>query len=233
MWYKSPQSSRETLVSEVYKYLGVAKMKKTVLLAFIAFSAMSTTVSASEVQSGDATKGKAVSGVCTACHGADGNSANPDWPTLAGQGEAYLIKQLNDFRSDKRKDATMSAMAKGIASDEDVIHLAAYYSSQKAKLGSATNKELLAKGEAIYRGGVLSSGVAACSGCHGPTGTGNPAAKFPQISGQHSKYVITQLKTFKSGARANDTGKMMQNIALKMTDAEMEAVAEYIAGLRE
>jgi len=181
---------------------------------------------------GDATKGKALSAVCAACHGADGNSVNPDWPKIAGQGEAYLAKQISEFRSDKRAEATMTPMAKGIASDEDVLHLAAYFSSQKAKPGTA-NKEKVALGEAIYRGGNLESGVAACSACHGPTGVGNGPAKYPMVSGQHSKYVVTQLKNFKSGARSNDVGKIMRNIALKMTDAEMEAVAEYMAGLHE
>jgi len=212
-------------------------MKKIALFALITFCGMSATISANEVpsanKSGSAAKGKALSAVCAACHGADGNSVNPDWPKIAGQGEAYLIKQINDFRHDKRAEATMTPMAKGIASDEDVAHLAAYFSAQKTKLGTASNKDLIAKGEAIYRGGVLSSGVAACSACHGPTGAGNPAAKFPQISGQHSKYTINQLKAFKAGKRVNDSGKMMQNVALKMTDAEMRAVAEYIAGLRE
>lgn len=206
-------------------------MKKAIFFTLVTCFASSTLL-ANESPKGDATKGKTLSAVCAACHGADGNSVNPDWPKIAGQGEAYLIKQINDFREDKRTEATMTPMAKGIASDEDVAHLAAYYSSQKVKLGTA-NKEKVALGEAIYKGGVMSSGVAACAACHGPTGNGNTAAKFPQIAGQHTKYTITQLKAFKAGSRNNDTGKMMQNVALKMTDAEMDAVAEYIAGLRD
>ena len=180
---------------------------------------------------GDATKGKALSAVCAACHGADGNSVNPVWPKIAGQGEAYIIKQLTDFRADTRAEATMTPMAKGIASDEDVLHLAAYFSSQKTKLGTA-NKDKIALGEAIYKGGNLTSGVAACSACHGPTGSGNEAAKFPQIAGQHTKYTLIQLKAFKAGTRNNDSGKMMRNIAKNMTEKEMDAVAEYISGLR-
>jgi len=206
-------------------------MKKAILFTLVACFATAT-VSANESHKvGDAAKGKTLSATCAACHGADGNSVNPAWPKLAGQGSAYLMKQLNDFRSDKRADPTMSGQAKAIASEEDIMHLTAYFSSQKAKAGTA-KKDKVELGKAIYKGGVLSSGVAACAACHGPNGSGNTAAKFPKISGQHTKYVIAQLKAFKSGKRSNDVGKMMRNVALKMTDAEMEAVAEYIAGLQ-
>ena len=207
-------------------------MKKAILFA-LATSFVGTAVFANEsAKTGDATKGKTLSAVCAACHGADGNSSNPDWPKLAGQGEAYIVKQLHDFREDKRAEATMTPMAKGIATDEDVLHLAAYFSSQKQKGGTA-NKDKVAAGEKIYRGGIMASGVAACSGCHGPTGMGNPPAKYPRISGQHAKYIAKQLKAFRSGSRTNDPGKMMRNIAAKMSDAEIEAVAEYIAGLHD
>ncbi len=193
---------------------------------------ISTAMASETSKASDATKGKAVSETCVACHGSDGNSTNPAWPKIAGQGEGYLAKQLSDFRSDKRNDPTMTAMAKGIASDADVNDLAAYYASQKTKPGTA-NEEKVAAGEAIYRGGNLSTGVAACAACHGPTGSGNDAAKFPSIAGQHAKYTVAQLKAFKSGKRANDTGKMMRNVAKNMTDAEMDAVAEYISGLSD
>ncbi len=215
-------------------------MKKAVFFAlFVSFgfsaSMLSVTATANEGEAtakkaADASNGQKLSATCAACHGADGNSVNPDWPKLAGQGEKYIIKQLHDFRADKRADPVMSAQAKGIKSDSDIADLAAYFSSKKTKLGSG-NPDKVALGEAIYRGGNLTSGVAACSGCHGPTGAGNPAAKFPKIAGQQIKYVVKQLKSFKSATRNNDPGKMMRNIAIKMTDAEMEAVAEYIAGL--
>lgn len=205
-------------------------MKKAILITLIAVFASSVAV-ANESSKGDIEKGKAVSATCAGCHGTDGNSANPAWPKIAGQGEAYLVKQLVDFRTGKRNDATMTAMANGIASEEDVHNLSAYYASLKTKSGTAA-KDKVALGEAIYRGGVMSSGVAACAACHGPTGNGNTAAKFPQVAGQHAKYTVAQLKAFKSGVRSNDTGKMMRNIAIKMTDAEMDAVAEYIAGLQ-
>ena len=206
-------------------------MKKAIIFA-LATSFISTAVLANEsAKKGDATKGKAASAVCSACHGADGNSVNPDWPKLAGQGEAYLVKQLHDFRANKRAEATMTPMAMGIASDEDVLNLAAYFSSQKQTPATA-NKDKVKAGEKIYRGGIMASGVAACSGCHGPTGEGNPAAKFPRIAGQHAKYAIKQLKAFRAGTRTNDSGKMMRNVAAKMSDAEIEAVAEYISGLK-
>lgn len=209
-------------------------MKKAIIFALVAGLSTSLTSAAfaNELAHGDANKGRTLSATCAACHGADGNSVNPDWPTLAGQGEAYIMKQLHDFRGDKRLDPLMSAQAKGIKSDADIADLAAYFSSQKTKLGTA-NKDKVALGKAIYKGGILSTGVAACSACHGPTGLGNFAAKFPKVSGQHAKYIVKQLKAFKSGSRNNDSGKMMRNIAKNMTDAEMEAVAEYMTGLHD
>jgi cytochrome c553 len=209
-------------------------MNKLMKLALLACLGMSSVAMANEPnKAGDAAKGKTLSATCAACHGADGNSINPEWPKIAGQGAGYLAKQLADYRSDKRNNAVMSAMAKGIASDADVIDLVAYFSSQKAKAGVANDKDKVAKGKAIYKGGNLSTGVAACAACHGPTGSGNVAAKFPSIAGQHSTYIVNQLKAFKSGKRANDTGKMMRNIAKHMTDTEMDAVAEYISGLHD
>lgn len=211
-------------------------MKKAVFFALwvgFGLSSISSIAFANEEvakKAADAVNGQKLSVTCAACHGADGNSVNPEWPKLAGQHASYIEKQLHDFRADKRADPLMSAQAKGIKSDSDIADLAAYFASKSTKLGSA-NKDKVALGQAIYRGGNLVSGVAACSGCHGPTGVGNAPAKFPRISGQQKKYVIKQLKNFRAGARNNDTGKMMRNVAAKMTDAEIEAVAEYIAGL--
>lgn len=209
-------------------------MKKFVMFALAATISFTSVTNASEDKKmGDADKGKALSESCAACHGADGNSTNPEWPKLAGQSEVYLVKQLMDYRSDKRKDAAMGAMAKAIKTDEDVLHLAAYFANSVAKPGIAKNKELVTAGESIYRGGIVDSGVAACTACHGPTGKGIPSAKFPKVSGQHAKYAAMQLEKFKSGDRNNDTGKMMRNMAKKMSTKQMEAVAEYMAGLRD
>ena len=182
---------------------------------------------------GDAEKGKALAASCSACHGADGNSTNPEWPKLAGQSEAYLVKQLNDYRSGKRENAVMNGMAKAIPSDEAVEHLAAYFASQAAEPGVADPEAKVEEGRLLYKGGKISTGVTACAACHGPTGNGNDGAKFPKISGQHSKYLMTQLRDFREGTRANDSNKMMQDIANRMSDKDMRAVVEYIAGLRD
>lgn len=204
------------------------------MFALVATIGFTSFANASETKKmGDAEKGKAVSTSCAACHGADGNSTNPEWPKLAGQSESYLVKQLMDYRNDKRKNSVMGAMAKGIESDEDVLHLAAYFSSVEAKPGTAKDQALVTEGESIYRGGIVDAGVAACSACHGPTGSGNPMAKFPKVSGQHAKYATMQLQAFQSGERNNDTGKMMRNMVKKMTVAQMEAVSEYMSGLRD
>jgi cytochrome c553 len=178
---------------------------------------------------GDAAAGKAASATCAACHGADGNSVNPEWPKLAGQGDAYLIKQLHEFKNGDRKNAVMAPMAIGL-SDTDMENLAAYYSAQTMSQGGA-DEALVELGQKLYRGGNPASGVTGCIGCHGPTGAGNPAAKFPHLAGQHAKYIENQLLAFRSGERANDAGKMMRNIADKMTDKEIQAVASYIQGL--
>jgi cytochrome c553 len=201
-------------------------MKKSLVFAAV-FSLVSGISQATAA--GDAAAGKAASATCAGCHGPDGNSANPEWPKLAGQGAPYLVKQLHNFKDGDRKNATMAPMAMGL-SDQDMENLAAYFSDQTMSQGAA-EKSLVELGEKIYRGGNAASGVAACIGCHGPTGAGNPAAKFPRLAGQHAKYVENQLHAFKSGERNNDAGKMMRNIAARMTDKEIQAVASYVQGL--
>jgi len=185
--------------------------------------------SANILAAGDAGVGRAKAAVCAACHGEDGNSVNPEWPSLAGQGEAYIIKQLTEFKAGTRVNATMNGMAAPLT-PQDMADVAAFFSSQKRKPGGA-NKDLVAQGEKLYRGGNSASGASACLGCHGPSGAGNPAAKFPSLSGQHATYVANQLKSFKDGARSNDPNKMMQTVAAKLSDAEIKAVADYVQGL--
>lgn len=204
-------------------------MKKALI---IALAGLAVTTSASVFAAGDAAKGKTLSATCVACHGADGNSVNPDWPKLAGQSEEYIAKQLMDFRSDARVDAVMTPMAKAIASDADVPHIAAYFASQKVTPGT-TDSALAKAGEDIFKGGKMSAGVTACSACHGVVGQGNSKAKFPKVSDQHVKYLVKQMQDFKAGTRDNDAGKMMRNISMKMTDADMKAVAEYMSGLHD
>ncbi len=203
-------------------------MKKVLMLVL---SSLAVSIATSAwAEGGNAEAGKTKSATCVACHGADGNSVNPEWPKLAGQHPSYILKQLMNFKHDERVNALMTPMAKPL-SDQDMADLAAYFSSQVKKPGEA-DKTKVALGEQIYKGGNNATGVAACAACHGPNGAGNPAANFPAINGQHASYIKLQLNNFRKMERANDPGKMMRNIAAGMTDAEIEAVAEYMAGLQ-
>lgn len=166
--------------------------------------------------------------VCSACHGLDGNSVITANPKLAAQHPEYLVKQLTEFKSGKRANAVMSGMAAGL-SEDDMKGLAAYFSGQTLKLGAAKTNGKGSLGEKIYRGGIAATNVPACAACHGPTGGGLPK-QFPRLGGQHADYTVAQLRTFRTGERAN--APMMMTIATKLTDAEMVAVADYIQGLR-
>jgi cytochrome c553 len=177
----------------------------------------------------DPVAGKAKATTCIGCHGVDGNSSNPDWPSLAGQGAPYIAKQIADFKSGARKDPTMTAMAAGVK-DEDIDDIAAFFASHKRNILGA-DKTKIALGEQIFRAGIKDKGVAACASCHGPTGIGNPAAKFPALSGQHAKYTVKALNDFRAGVRSNDPQKMMQTVAARLSDKEIDAVASYVAGL--
>ncbi|MDJ0740288.1 MAG: c-type cytochrome [Gammaproteobacteria bacterium] len=178
---------------------------------------------------GDAAAGKAKSVTCAACHGPDGNSVAPNFPKIAGQHADYIAKQLADYKSGARQNPTMNGMAAPL-SEQDMADLGAFYASQKASVGSAAEDQV-ALGESIYRAGNPESGVSACAACHGPSGVGNPMANFPSLGGQHAEYTAAQLNMFRSGARANDAASMMRGVAKKMTDAEIEAVSQYIQGL--
>ena len=165
--------------------------------------------------------------VCAACHGADGNSGIPANPKLAQQHPEYLVKQLQEFKSGKRASPVMQAFASQL-SDADMKNISYWVSSQKAKPGFAKDKELVALGERIYRGGIADRQVPACAGCHSPNGAGVPS-QYPRLSGQQSEYAETQLKAFRDGARKNNLP--MAQIAAKLNDREIRAVADYIAGL--
>ncbi len=177
---------------------------------------------------GDAIAGKTRAAACAACHGEDGNSPNPVWPKLAGQHASYLVKQLQDLKAGNRKDPMMGPMAMGLSST-DMANLGAWYSSQKVKAGNV-DEALATLGEKLYRGGNSSTGLPACMSCHGPDGAGIPPA-FPALSGQHAAYTAKQLTAFRSGERSNDTGKMMRDIAAKLSNAEVKALAAYISAL--
>jgi cytochrome c553 len=168
--------------------------------------------------------------VCAACHGADGNSVNPQYPGIAAQHAPYIAKQLREFKSGARKSPIMAPIAQTL-SEEDIERLAAYYAQQKAKPHAARNAELAAAGEKLFRGGNNAEGVPACGGCHSPNGAGIPKA-YPRLAGQYAEYVILQLRAFRAEDRANDPSKAMRAIASRMTENEMRAVAEYVHGLR-
>jgi cytochrome c553 len=175
---------------------------------------------------GDAKRGVAA---CMGCHGANGVSGGGAYPKLAGQHASYIVKQLKDYKAGKeRPNAVMSAFA-GLLSDEDMANVAAYVSKQTPGLGTAKNKASIELGQKIYRGGIAGKSVAACAGCHGPNGSGIPA-QFPRISGQWPEYTEAQLVAYRAGDRKNSV--QMSAIAAKMSDAEIKAVADYVAGLR-
>ena len=199
----------------------------------ILLSALCLSVSAfapSAFGEGSAEAGQAKSATCVACHGVDGNSVNPEWPTIAGQHSEYLVKQLTAFKSGARQNVLMSPMAAGL-SEADIDDLAAYFSSQTAN-GLEADASKVALGQRLYRGGDAENGVAACGACHGPSGHGNPTAQYPSIRGQHATYVEAQLKAYRSGTRQTDQNQMMRGVAHSMSDEQIAAVAAYVQGLR-
>lgn len=181
---------------------------------------------------GDAAAGQAKAAVCGACHGPDGNSMAPNFPKLAGQGERYLDKQLHDIKSGKRVVLEMTGLLTNL-NDQDLADIAAYFASQKGSVGAADPK-IVARGEALFRGGNLEKGLPACTGCHSPNGAGNAAAGFPHLGGQHAQYIAKQLTDFRKevDGRANDGDAMtMRTIARKLSDEDIAAVSSYIQGL--
>lgn len=179
---------------------------------------------------GDAAAGQAKTAVCGACHSPDGNSLAPNFPKLAGQGERYLLKQLNDIKSGNRQVVEMTGLLTNL-SDQDLADIAAYYASQTGSIGQADPK-LVERGEVLFRGGNLEAGMPACTGCHSPNGAGNDLAGFPKLNGQHATYVAKQLTDFREGNRTNDGDSMiMRAIAAKLSNKDIEAVSSYIQGL--
>ena len=208
-------------------------MKKLIvsLLLTVGISGMAH-AAGEAVQPGDAKAGQAKAAVCGACHGPDGNSMAPNFPKLAGQGERYLTKQLHDIKSGKRTVLEMTGLLTNL-SDQDLADIAAYFASQKGSVGAADPK-VVARGEALFRGGDLAKGMPACTGCHSPNGAGNAAAGFPHLGGQHAQYIAKQLTDFRKeeGGRNNDGDtKPMQSIAKKLSDEDIAAVSSYIQGL--
>jgi len=177
----------------------------------------------------DLTKGAATAtAVCGACHAFDGSRGLPTYPILQGQHPEYIVKQLTEFKAGKRANAIMMGMAATLPTEDDMKNVAAFYAGKSAKPGAAKSKDTVLLGEKIYRGGIADRAVPACSGCHGPSGAGLPA-QYPRLAGQHAEYASAQLKSFKAGTRTNSV--QMAAIAGKLTDAEIDAVSDYVAGL--
>lgn len=202
----------------------IALVSMALTLSGVAYGSEAKAAAKPDLAAGEA---KATA-VCIACHSADGGRGQPSFPILQGQHADYLVKQLNEFKSGKRKNAVMSGMA-GMLSPEDMRNVAAFYASKKAKDGVAKNPETVALGEKIYRGGIAKKTVPACAGCHSPNGAGIPA-QYPRLGGQHADYVKAQLVAFRQGERTN--APMMASISSILSDKEIDALADYIAGLR-
>lgn len=202
-------------------------MKSRLLVLFLSLTFITCVNAAGNIEAG-AKKTE----TCVACHADDGNSVAPLWPKLAGQHEAYLAKQLKEYRMGEegpRHEPQMYGMVINL-SDEDILDLAAYYSSLEQTPGKAL-ADFVDHGEQVYRGGLISKGVTACIGCHGPKGRGNDLAGFPRVSGQNAEYNQEQLKAFREGRRHNDMNGIMRDIAKRMSDDDIKAVSEYMAGL--
>ncbi|ABI58193.1 c-type cytochrome [Alkalilimnicola ehrlichii MLHE-1] len=178
---------------------------------------------------GDIEAGERKAATCVACHGAQGNSNNPAWPSLAGQPADYIVYQLQLFRDGDRQDPLMTPQAAGL-SDEDIRDLAVYYEAQEAVFHEA-DEELVERGREIYRAGIPGQGVAACMACHGPAGEGVKGAQYPRVAGQHAQYMRKALREYRDEERDSDPNRMMRDIASRMSDEDIEAVTEYMTGL--
>lgn len=205
------------------------KHRAATLIAVLAGLGLVLPLAPASAERGNAEAGKNKVPACAGCHGADGNGgADPTWPRLAGQNSGYIAKQLADFKSGTRKDPIMQGMAAAL-SPQDMNDIGAYYEGLKPKPGAARSKETIKLGERLYRGGNAKTGVAACMSCHGPSGNGIPP-RFPRVSGQSAAYTEKQLLAFKSAKRAND-GEAMTRTAFRMSEEEIKAVSDYMAGL--
>jgi len=184
---------------------------------------------AAALADGSPEAGQQKAAVCAACHGPDGNSVNPEWPSLAGQHAHYVTRQIDAFKAGTRTNPIMAGIAAGITA-EDAADLGAYFSSLKITVGAA-DPALVHAGERLYRGGNRTKGVSACIACHGPDGRGNQPGGIPALGGQHAQYTAAQLKAYAAGERRSDPNQIMRNIAALMSPEEMAAVASYVQGL--
>lgn len=209
---------------------------QSMILKYSAFAIVAlligTLANAQALIEGSVEAGKAKSITCAACHGPDGNSVTPTWPSLAGQNAKYIVQQLQAFKTGARSDPLMTPQAM-MLSDDDMQNLAAYYAAQQSAPKTVADPAKLDKGQALYRGGDAETGAAACMACHGPTGRGNPAAAYPMLRGQYATYVAKQLRDYAAGTRRTDQPtRVMREIASKLSQDDMLAVASYVQGLK-
>lgn len=198
-------------------------------IALLAMGALAATGGTAQA-AGDPDAGESKAGACAGCHGADGNASNPQWPNLAGQLEGYLYTQLKHYKSGARANAVMAGQAAGL-SDQDMQDLAAYFATLEMQPDSA-DEELVDRGERIWRGGVAERDLPACSGCHGPAGSGMKGAGYPRLGAQNAGYLSAQLKAYRSGDRGGyENAGTMKAIASRMTDEDIEAVSSFASGL--
>ncbi|MFC0398060.1 c-type cytochrome [Paraburkholderia rhizosphaerae] len=207
-----------------------------VLHTAVGLSGLAVQAKAADPAKPDVNRGQAIAAqVCAACHGADGNSAGGAYPKLAGQHPEYLVKQLKDFKTQPgakqpaRSNPIMAGIS-GALTDQDMVNVAAYFATQVPKPGYAHNKATVPLGQKIYRGGIADKGVPACASCHGPAGQGIPS-QYPRLSGQWAEYTAAQLTAFQQGPGARNNSDVMHAIAQRLSDSEIKAVADYIAGL--
>jgi cytochrome c553 len=181
---------------------------------------------------GNVEAGKTKSAACAGCHGVDGNSPAPAFPKIAGQNEAYIVKQVKDFKANTtRKNEIMFGMVAALT-DEDAADIGAYFQAQSVTQAATFDESKIAAGRELYKGGNLQTGIPACQACHGPAGKGTAGIAYPQLGGQYTEYTLAQLKAFKDGSRTNDDKELMRSIVEKMSDEDMVAVANYIASLK-
>jgi cytochrome c553 len=191
-----------------------------------------TQLRAQSLVGGSAEAGKANSVTCTACHGAEGNSSSPMWPNLAGQNAPYLLAQLRAFKEGSRSDPLMTSQAM-LLSDEEMADLAVYFESLPGAVQAVADASQLDRGQSLYRGGNLEEKTSACLACHGPSGRGNPAAKYPALRGQHATYTAKQLNDYANAARTSDgKTRIMQDIAARLSKQDIAALSSYVQGLK-
>ena len=207
-------------------------IKLAPLVAMASLALIASQVQADSLVEGSAEDGKAKAVTCTACHGPEGNSSSTMWPNIAGQNAPYLLDQLVAFKNGSRKDPLMTSQAM-LLSDQDMADLAVYFESLPGAAQAVKDASTVDRGEALYRGGNSENGVAACLACHGPTGRGNPAAKYPALQGQHADYTAKQLNDYSAGTRETDgKTRMMRDIAGRLSKEDIEALSSYVQGLR-